>query len=210
MPIFYTGPRPVLKGRSSNDNIHPWNGRSEKYSNYSIFNTSHVLDGAPNNNHVPGEGRHPHGLKSSRLFQGLENAEQPLKAPGGGARLEGFRYRPLENKAAGNNLVFKANYGHAPGTPVLGQEQYGVTDWTFNGVTTKSLSGSFGHSTRGIGATGTANSFGRFDPNNPAANAVVAGPLVSAGNTRTYNINDNTTAHKKVNEWLGVPSAQAL
>lgn len=210
MAIHYVGPRPVIKGRNWKDNVRTVDGKQEEYSNFSNFNTSNALDGAPNNNHVPGEGRHPHGLKWSRLFRGLENAEQPLDDPGRGPRLEGARYRPLENKAAGNNKVFKANYGHAPGTPVQGEEQYGITDWIYDGVTKKPLSGDFGHNVRGVDAEGTANTFGRHNPWNYDEKSITGTPLEDPGNDTTFDIDDNTTAHKQINVWKGVPSAKAL
>lgn len=210
MAVFYQGYRNVTKGRNANDNVNPYTGKVEKYSNWSIFNTSHILDGAPNQNHVIGTGRHPHGLKLSRLFKGLENAEQPIKNVGGGARIVGMRYHPLENKAAGNALVFKTDYGHLPGTPVKGQTLYGHMDWIYDGVTKKSLSGLFGHIQREIDAAGTAKTFGTFQINNPAFYKVGETALDDPGSTVVYDQTDNTLAHQKVLEWKGVPSARAL
>lgn len=210
MATFYHGYRHVLRGRNGNDNVNPYNGRKEEYSNYSIFNPSQILDGAPNENHVPGTGRHPHGLHMSRIYRGLENGIQPIKNVGGGARLEGFRYRPLENKAAGNNLVFKSGYGHKVGTPVKGQEQYGHVDWIYDGVTKKPLSGTFGHKVREVDAPGTANSFGTFQTNNPAFYKVGPDPMEDPGNSQTFDQTDNSLAHQEVNEWKGVPSAKAI
>lgn len=209
MATFYHGYRAVIKGRNSKDSVHPYKGVGE-YSNWELHNTSHALDGAPDENHVPGTGRHPHGLHLSRIFRGLEDRTQPLVDPGNGPRLEDHRWGPLLNKSAGNNRVFKDDYGHAPGTPVDGEEQYGVTDWIYDGVTEKPLSGTFGHKLRGVDAEGTANTFGRFDPLNYASRAVNGTPLEDVGNETVFELDDNSTAHKKTLEWRGIPSAQAL
>lgn len=210
MATFYQGYRNIIKGRNSNDSVHPYKGVGT-YSNWDVFNTSNALDGAPNRDHTPGTGRHPHGLKLSRLFRGLENNEQPLKDAGSGARLEYHRWGPLENKAAGNNKAFKAGYGHAPGTPVAGQEQYGLADWIHDGVTPKPLSGSFGHNVRGTDADGTASSFGRHNPLNYGEKGVTPTPLDDPGVlASTYDMSDNSVGHKRVNEWKGVPAGKAL
>ncbi len=201
MAVFYLGPRPVLRGRSSTGNVHPWKGTEEVYSNYSIYNSSQILDGAPNNDHTPGTGRHPHDLKMSRIFRGLENREQPLDAPGGGARIEGMRYRPLENKAAGNNKVFKSGFGHVDR----------VTSYSL--VPPYSHSYKFqpldvvGHAARDIDADGTANSFGRFGPH--VNKGVTDEPLDRDGQTVPEGY-DNEYGRNRVLEWQGIPSARAL
>ena len=92
MATFYSGFRSVLKGRNSDDSVHPWKGTAGTYSNYSLFNTSHVLDGAPDNDHTPGTGYHPHGLAMTRWYLGLQNDDMPLRAPG---HTDDQRYRPL-------------------------------------------------------------------------------------------------------------------
>lgn len=209
MATFYQGYRAVLKGRNSNDNVHPYKGVGE-YSNWALFNTSHILDGAPDEDHEIGTGRHPHGLKLSRLYKGLENAEQPMKDAGSGPRLENHRFGPWLNRAADNNKVFKSGYGHAPGTPVAGEEQYGVTDWIYDGVTKKPLSGEFGHYIRSVDAEGTANTFGRFNPLDVSDRRIGDHPMDDPGDENVYDLEDNTVAHKRVNEWRGVPAAQAL
>lgn len=211
MATYYQGYRNVLKGRNSNDSVHPYKGVGT-YSNWDLHNTSHILDGAPNEDHEIGTGRHPHGLKLSRLYKGLENNEQPLKNAGSGARLEDHRYNPWLSRAAGNNKAFKAGYGHAPDTPVReGGYQYGIVDYEYDGVTPKPLSGTFGHAIRGIDAEGTANSFGRHNPFNYGEKGVTPTPLEDPGVlASTYELDDLGTAHKRVNEWFGVPSSKAL
>lgn len=210
MAVFYTGYRNVTKGRNSNDNVNPWNGRSENYSNYSIFNTSHVLEGMPNEDHVPGTGRHPHGLKLSRIYRGLEDRTQPLDDPGMGPRQEGARYRPLENKAAGNNLVFKAGYGHDIDTPVRENgDIYSYSNYKHDGITQPYLSGDYGHTVRAIDTDGTANTFGRFNPNLTSDRHVGPQPMEDPGDTLPEGY-DNEYGHNKVLEWRGVTSAKAL
>lgn len=210
--MTYSGPRPIFPVLDGDDNVNPYTGEVEKYSNWSIFNTSHLLEGTPRNNHVPGEGRHPHGLKMSRLFEGLEDAEQPLDGPGLGARqtYDG-RYGPLENKAAGNNKVFKAVYGHAPGTPVEGTGQlYWWSNFEYAGLDESKQLVDPGHAARAIGATGTANTFGRFNPNDPSGRNDSEIADGTFGKAVPATSDSEQIGFNKVNEWHGVTSAKAL
>ena len=205
--LFYVGPRPVLRGRNSNDNVNTFTGKVGEYSNWSLMNPDAPLKGMPNNDHTPGTGRHPHGLYNTRTFRGLEDRTQPLDSPGEGARLENHRWHPWENKSAGNAKVFKAGFGHEVGTPVAGQEHYGYADWIYDGVTKKPLSGTFGHGVRGPDAEGTANSFGRFNPFDYGAKGVTETPLEDAGQIEPDEYEYRTA---KINQWQGVTSSKAL
>lgn len=201
--IYYTGPRPVLRGRNAKNNINPYTGKVENYSNWSIFNTEHVFDGYPETNHIPGSGLYPHGLKLSRLFTGKENNEQPLKNSGIGPRQLDGRYGPLLNRAAGNAKVFKSAYGHLPDTPVFPSGQlYWYSNYVFHGL--RQLLLNPGHIERKIGATGTANTFGEFIPDNPDPSR--KNPLTKSGYGQTVPATHDTDpyGHNKVNEWFGV------
>lgn len=206
MAVFYQGARPVLKGRNASDNVNPYTGQVAVYSNYSIYNTSHVLDGAPNNDHVIGTGRHPHDLKMSRLFRGLENNEQPLKDPGAGAALSWY-YKlstAITRQGEGTQDVFASGYGHADRVT-----SYSLWEpWTYRGVTDAPLDGTYGHARRGVDAAGTANSFGTlglFD-----YHGVTPEPLEDAGDALADKPTGNEYGFQKVNEWKGVPSARVL
>jgi len=204
MTVFYTGMRPVLKGRNSNDAVHPNKGVVGTYSNWSLFNTSHVLDGAPNNNHVPGEGRHPHGISMSRRYNGLETHSsqvEELRAAGGGVRITGMRYRPLENKAAGNNLAFISGYGH-----IDRETSYSLVDH-YDDTNRQVQISDPGHVRRGVDAANTANSFGAFDPH--IYKGVPTGQLDDAGSARPTGY-DNSYGKNRVLEWRGVTSARIL
>lgn len=205
MALFYQGPRPVLRGRNAKNNINPYTGKVEKFSNWSIFNTEHIWDGAPNTAVQPGAGLYPHGLNLSRVFRGLENKEQPLDGPGLGPRLDGARYNPLLSRSAGNNKVFKSAYGHAPDTPVSPSGQlYWYSNFKFHGL--RQPLAAVGHAARNIGAAGTANSFGRFLPENPdptrkdPLTGVTYGQALPVDNTNKY-------GHNRVNEWHGIRKA---
>ena len=65
MATYYVGPRPVIKGRDTVNMVNPYKGTAGTYSYYPLFATSHALDGAPDNNHVPGTGYRDR--KSTRL-----------------------------------------------------------------------------------------------------------------------------------------------
>lgn len=209
----YTGSRFIFPVLDGDDNINPYTGDVEKYSNWSIFNPVHLLDGAPYATHVPGTGRHPHDLFMSRVFQGYEDGVQPLKDAGDGTRLDGFRYGPWENKAAGNNLVFKSAYGHAPGTPVFPSGQlYWYSNYVYAGLTQDQPLIDPGHTARLIGATGTASTFGRFIPDDPDPTRVdpITGEDYGQTVPATNTVEDNPYGRNRVNEWFGVPSAKAL
>lgn len=201
MALFYQGKRPVLKGRNSSDSKNPYKGNVVgTYSNWSIYNTSHVLDGAPNSHVEPGDGAYPGDYAMSRYFRGDDtgSAIVNLRAAGGGVRITGMRYRPLENKAAGNNKVFKSVYGHAVLTPTT--RTYSFDDYIQGTYRPALITG--GHAVRYIDASGTANSFGSF------------GPWVNKGVTDEPLSNTSASSdeygRKKVNEWKGVTSAKAL
>lgn len=203
MTIFYTGYRPVTKGRNSNDSIHTWKGTAGTYSNWQLFNTSHVLDGAPNTNVTPGAGNFPGDYAMSRWFTGGHQL-WPAGDPGGGARIDGMRFRPLEFKGLTTSAVFESGFGHADRVT-----DYSVySNYVFDGVGTEVFTDP-GHAKRGVDATGTAATFGAFDP------------LIYKGIT-TESLNDPGHAYRRTSggasgiyadqplEWDGVPSAQAL
>lgn len=203
MAIFYQGTRPILKGRTTANEINTFTGQAAVYSNWSLMNSDRPLDGAPDNDHTPGTGYHPHGLTLTRYFRGLDSggANEQLDSPGNGVRMDGFRYRPLENKAAGNNLVFKDVYGHEPRVTDYSQwDQYDDSE-------RQRRLDNPGHVIRAIDAAGTANTFGYFDPF--VYKGVTTTPLHDTSQTvpTTY---DNEYGHNRVMEWQGVTSAQAL
>lgn len=124
MALFYTGSRPVLKGRSTKHMIHPQKGEGV-YSFWHLYSTDHVLDGAPTNNVVPGEGKFPHGLQMSRWFTGAET-KFAIDNAGDGPRVAGARFGPLEFK--GTVSIF-ASFGH-----VATENAYHVSIYKFKGV----------------------------------------------------------------------------
>lgn len=203
MATFYQGTRPVLKGRTTANEIHDFTGRAAVYSNWSLMNSDHPLDGAPDSDHTPGTGYHPHGLMLTRYYRGLISggANESMSDPGSGVRLEGFRYRPLENKAAGNNLAFKASYGHIPR-----ETDYSQWDAYDDSERQRRLDDP-GHIVRAHGAAGTANSFGYFD--HFIYKGVTTPPLEDTSQTVPTDY-DNEYGHNRVMEWQGVTSAKAL
>lgn len=202
MAVFYVGPRPVLKGRNANNDIHPWKGKVAVYSNWSIFNKDHVLDGAPNTDHTIGTGYSPHGLKLSRLYRGLENAEQPIKNAGGGTRLTGFRTNPWTHKGLAGNKVLTSSFGH-----IVRENDYNIFIWSNDHKIVPLKDATLGHVSRSIGATGTANSFGAFNPwvfkGLVKAIPITFGQAVPAGNQTSY-------GHNRILEWTGVLGAKAI
>lgn len=205
MALFYQGKRPVLKGRTATGSVNPYKGVGV-YSNWAVYNTSHVLDGAPNTDVDPGTGSYPSDYAMSRYFRGTDtgSAVVELEDAGSGVRIDGMRYRPLENKAAGNNLVFKSVYGHAALTPTT--RVYSFDDYIQGTYRPALITG--GHAVRGVDAAGTANSFGRFGPNTYQG----VSDVILDNSTETYptDANGGTYGRNKVNEWRGVTSSKAL
>lgn len=203
MATFYQGTRPVLKGRTTADEVNTYTGEAGVYSNWSLMNPSHPLDGAPDSAYTPGSGDSPHGLNLTRYFQGDDSgsAVEELNDPGMGKRLDGFRYRPLENKAAGNNLVFKSGFGHDDRVT-----DYSLIDQYDDSEKQRRLDDP-GHDIRAIDASGTASSFGYFNP--WVYKGVGAAPLADTTQDVPEGY-DNEYGHNRVLEWQGVPSAAAL
>jgi hypothetical protein len=206
MAIFYTGYRPVTKGRNTNDSEHPLKGVGE-YSNYHIWNTSHVLDGAPNNDHTPGTGYHPGDYYLSSIMMGaFNNPHIPLADPGNGPALTWYeRYSSLLGKRGqdGQNAFGGRDFGHEPGR---------ITDYSFSRIRdledrVEPLSDA-GHELRGRGDEGAAHTFGRFAP---YINKGVTPSLPTVGQYLPDDgVYDNDYGHNKPKEWRGVPSSRAL
>jgi hypothetical protein len=203
MAVFYVGHRPVLRGRSTTGNVHPYKGAGV-YSNWSIFNDSQILEGAPNEDHVPGTGRHPHDLQMSRRWRGLDT-EAPLDAPGLGPELEWHRnFKDLYAlKGEGAQDVFKSGYGHQDR-----ETSYSLWEpWSFKGHGTAPLNDP-GHGIRDFGDEGTANDFGRRNP--WLYHGVNDTPLADAGDPIADKPTGLDHAFQEINVWKGVPAAKAL
>lgn len=80
MTTFYVGKRPILKGRSDTPNTYT--GLLGRYSNWELMYRDHVLDGAPDFNHVPGikqtSGGGEGDIQLSGMFMGRLNFVYPL------------------------------------------------------------------------------------------------------------------------------------
>lgn len=204
MPVFYTGKRPVLKGRNANENVNPYTGKVGVYSNWSIFNPSNVLDGAPNVNHVPGEGRFPHALQMTRRYLGIDT-QAPLDTPGLGPELEWHNKVVTQYSLKGQDGqdVFPDEFGHLDR-----KTSYSLREvFKFNGITPEPLKDP-GHTYRVFGDPGIANWFG---PRQPWMNkGVTEQPLEDAGLSLDDKPKGLEYGFPKQNEWKGVPSSKAL
>lgn len=205
MATFYRGYRPVLKGRSAADEINPYTGKVAVYSNWSIFNPSHVLDGAPDEDHVPGTGYHPHDVSLSRQFLGLD-PKSPMDGAGGGARLSYGRFHPLEFKGLPGAAVFGPGYGHTERHNAFTYSLY--SNFIFDGVPSADAFANTGHVIRYIGAPGAPNSFGYFNPY--VYKGTTPPALANAGRVEPAPDTPGVYGHQHVEEWFGVPSARAL
>ena len=200
MATFYTGPRPVHKGRNRNNMVHTWKGAVGVYSNWSLFSSDHALDGFPDQHVEPGAGLFPHGIAMSRWFRGLRDT-WPLDNSGGGPRLAYARFRPLEFKGVESQKVFGSDFGHADR-----ETDYSIQPLIFDGLdSAKAMdTTTLGHARR---SEGGAVTFGAFDPYvHKGADLAMEdgfGQAIPDG----Y---DNAYGRNRVNEHRGVTSSQAL
>lgn len=205
MATFYTGSRPVLKGRTSAENIHTWKNKAEVYSNWSLMNTSHVLDGGPDRHVSPGTGNYPGDYFMSYIYRGGQHIA-PMVGPGLGNRIDGMRYRPMEYRGLTGAAAFPSGYGHAADRAY----DYALySNYIFDGLTTAQAipSASTGHAVR---YTSTINSFGSFAPYvHKGATSTVAFPS-GYGQAEPATASASDYRSKKVNVWQGVASAKAL
>jgi hypothetical protein len=204
MATFYVGPRPVLKGRSSAEMVNPYTTMTGKakstgvYSFYPLYSTSHVLDGAPDNNYVPGTGRHPGNRFLSQIFVGTNLYVHPLS----GDFADGIdeRFRPQEFKGLSGAAAFPSGFGHPDRV-----SEYSYNNYIFDGVTSSNIFANTGHARR-TEQEGAPSSFGFFIPaefNGVESAVVFAESYGQANVTGDY-------GREKVQEWFGVPSAKAL
>lgn len=191
---------PILPQQDASEWVHPRKGAGT-YSNYAIWTTTHLFDGAPHEDHEPGDGRHPHGLMMSRWYRGLQPAGEPTKDPGKGTRLEGFRFRPLTYK--GIEGIISGSYGHHD--RVTSTSRY--SNWVFDGLEDLQAlrSTTLGHAARGIGEDGAAATFGRFQPLDYLARCVNGTSILHGGQDKPDR--DHLLGHNRVNEWNGITRA---
>jgi hypothetical protein len=202
MATFYVGARPVLKGRDADDMINVFKGTAGTYSFYPFF-AKGLLDGAPDNHHVPGTGYHPGNVFLSQLFNGttLYASTTPLAGTfADGAGYEGARFKPKEFKGLSASLALDG--GHAKRSLY-----YGVySNFVFDGVTAAEVMPSgFGHGPR-TEAQGAPNSFGVYRPDefNGVTSAVVFTSGYGQANT------ESDYGRSKVLEYKGLDSTKAL
>lgn len=195
MATFYVGPRPVLKGRSSSGMVNPYKGTAGTYSFYPLFADSHVLDGAPDNHHVPGTGSHPGNVLLSQIFNGTTLYVHPLSGTfGDGVGYDGARFKPHTYK--GVLGVFTSGYGHADRST-----DYSLySNYVFDGVTSANVfAAGYGHAQR-------ETDYSLY--NNDVFDGVPSATIFTSGYGQP-----NTTSEygrNKVGEYKGVPSAAAL
>jgi hypothetical protein len=195
MATFYVGPRPVLRGRNTNDMVNPWKGTSGTYSFYPLF-AKGVLDGGPDNHHVPGTGYHPGNVFLSQIFNGSTLYIHPLSGTfADGAGYEGARFKPMEYK--GVSGVFSSGYGHGSDKT----RPYALySNYIFDGVAAaNAFASGYGHAKR-------TNDYSLY--NNYIFDGVNSANVFPSGYGQA-----NTSSEygrNKVKEWAGVASARAL
>lgn len=231
MTTFYVGLRPVLKGRSDNF-TDIWTGKTHTYSYYDWMNPDHVLDGAPDNNHVPGTGYSPGDIQMSREFLGTSFRLAPMRTAGDGARLDSYYFRQtpdLWKGVASSQALSGTNFGHAFEAGPMSDYAY-YSNYEFTGIANakEPALGTPGHAVRYYDVTNPggfgANRFYEYQgvPStksdmlvNPGhqeyASSVVADQMPSDyGQVPAARTTTEHYGFEHVMEWAGVPSAKAL
>ena len=211
MATSYVGPRPILKGQNTNQMVNPYTTMSGKakgtgtYSHYPLYSTSHILDGAPDNHHVPGTGYFPGDVFMSQIFNGSTLYIHPLAGtfPDGTATYDGARFRPMEFKGLVGAKAFPTSFGH-----VERENEYKLRQYSFKGLASAKAMDNVGHAPR-TDAQGAPNTFGVFRPYEehfvPSSEVFPStfGQAIPTGYNNEYGKN-------KVQEWRGVASSKAL
>jgi hypothetical protein len=204
MATFYVGRRPVLKGRNSNDMVNSFKGTAGTYSFYPLF-AKGLLDGAPDNHHVPGSGERPGNRFLSQIFNGSTLYVHPLSGtfPDGKATYDGARFRPKEYKGLTGAKAFSAGYGHAANRV----NEYALySNYFFDGVTSAEIFASgYGHGPR-TQAQGAAASFGLFRPTEFIG--VASAKVFTSGYGQANTSSDY--GRNKVREYKGLEATKAL
>lgn len=210
MPTYSNNNLPVFPQRSTSDFVHPFKGVGT-YSNYQLNSTTQLLQDAPLEHHVPGEGRHPHDVQMSRWFTGEGQINiQPLAEPGGDPEFRPtyYRFHPLEWKGVPSAAILNGDdWGHLP------FRQYIYTHYSnylYDGVGDQNNRlADPGHYPRSLGDEGAPATFGRTDPWDFQSKSIAAaGPLEAPGHNIEYG--EDHTKHFDPKRWRGVPSARAL
>lgn len=194
MATFYVGYRNVLKGRSSGDFVHHYNGRVGEYSHFALMSASSVLDGAPDNPVVKGaERRYSFMGLLEYIYTGRPH-NAPMKDPKDGSGYEGGRFRPLEFKGL-TGAFSGENWGFfGPAT-----ESARHSNYIFEGIQTAQALLNPGAPRRFDSPWG-----GAFNPwvrNGVGESAMAgAGQPAPADHTSPYGKN-------RINEWRGVSAA---
>lgn len=208
--MAYTGSRPILPGRTTRQ-INPVTGAVEKseYSNFELESDISALDGAPNKNHVPGEGYFPSDIAMERRFDGSDPAGpmDPMDDAGEGPRQDPnyFHTNPdLFNGVPSADVT--DNAGH-----LLRSTDYSVySNYIFDGVpSAETLEVNVGHVERDQDDPGVPTGGGATDPfefQGVAASKVMANP----GRVEPAAETPGVYGHEHVMEYRGVPSARVL
>ena len=211
MTTFYVGKRPVLKGLNTGEMVNPYKTMTGKekgtgtYSYYPLYSTSHILDGAPDNDHTPGTGYFPGDVFMSQLFNGSTLYIHPLSGvfPDGKATYDGARFRPMEYKGLSGSVAFPSSFGHEER-----ENEYKLRQYTFKGVTSSKTLNDGGHAPR-TEEEGAPASFGYFRPEEFHGVASTKVFTVDFGQALPEGY-DHAYGRNRVQEWRGVPSSRAL
>lgn len=110
----YNGHRPILPQQNANEWTHNLTGEVGKYSNWQLQSETNALDGAPENHHVPGTGRHPGNVQLSQQFRGVfeYNPMEVSRFSHGGQKAPYLRHEHWKFHGVAGSEIFHENFGH--------------------------------------------------------------------------------------------------
>lgn len=198
MATFYVGYRQVLRGRNANNFVHSTKNKVGVYSNYSLMdNSPKLLSGFPDNAYT--RGTYKQALLLEYIAAGLPHIA-PMSGAGGGARVDGARFRPLENKGLAGAKAFPSGYGHAVRGDIYSFSNY--SNFIFDGLAAVEALASPGHAIRyGLSYGG---------PFKPYQNQGITPQALAGGGQAVPAVATGSYGHNRVNEWRGLPSSRAL
>lgn len=198
MALFYTGKRPVTKGRDWQDAIDRYHSVGV-YSNWDLLNPSQILDGFPNTNTVLGADRLSMPRLLEMVYSGAHHIE-PIKNVGGGQRLSYGRFRPLTYRGLEGAKAFQSGYGR---TPAFASDYANYSNFIYDGLANAEPLLEPGHALRYTTTYGGAS---RPWLHQGAA----ADKAMDESGTAMSATADSPYGRNKINQWFGVTSAKAL
>jgi hypothetical protein len=211
----YVGPRPVFPGQNYNDWVHNTTGEVGIYSNWSLQSSTHLLQGMPVRDHVPGEGYHPNDTLMTQIWSGQfeYNPMEGSKFSPVGQSAPYMRFDQWQFQGVDSAEIFPSDepwgYDYVADPRHADRRLFTYSRFSnlwFRGV--DSADSTFeGHEIRYYGDPEAPAYFGRYQP--WVNQGVTETPLKSPSRT-VSDKQESPYGNQRTAEWFGVASAKAL